>query len=465
MLVIEAPPNRRAEREYILAVILGDELGLDFRLVPGEHASWRVSLTGEAGVVTMPDLLLGLPSNEWLTPASLPERPLRRWAPRQLDEADGIAESIPIVYGRFDESSPQEETLPVDVFGSAFFMLTRYEELVMQAVDEHGRFPGTSSISVADGFVDRPVVNELTDALWHALAAQWPRLRRKQRTFTIELTHDVDWISTVQQPASRVARLIAGDLLRRRDPVLCAQRLAAVTRDRAGWEAIGDPADTFDFIMDASEERGLRSSFYFIGDADRRPPFHNDVYSLDAPRVQRLLRAIHDRGHEIGLHGSYDTWIDAKLLTSELDRLRMAAARAGVQRAEWGGRQHFLRFAASKTWSTYEAAGLAYDASIGFADQPGFRCGIAGPFRVFDLAAGRMLDLIERPLIAMEGSFLDRRYGALSLDEAVERMLALADTCRRRGGVFTLLWHNTSLMRKREREAYRDLLDGLTASR
>jgi hypothetical protein len=460
MLVVGAPAGREPEREYAVSSVLGGILGLEFRVVTHARPVWTIRVADDtSGEIVLPDALLGVDEQDWLTARSLPVTPLPRW------HANGsAAEPLPVLYGasNADRSIGEAYSLPVDVFGSAFFMLTRYEERVSGAVDAHGRFPASDAVAVREGFVRRAIVNEYAEQLWAAVERLCPGAERPARSFRVYVTHDVDWALSVGQSAARVSRLVAGDLLRRHDIDLFARRLAATVRYRARRTDVHDPVDTFDFIMDVSEDRGFRSAFYFLSDAARLPRVHNDAYSIDSEPVRSLLRTINVRGHEIGLHGSYESHGAPRQLAAEADRLRGVAAAIGIEQDRWGGRQHFLRFASPGTWAAWAAAGLAYDSSVGYAEAPGFRCGVADEFRVFDLDSRRALDLIERPLIAMEGSFLDPQYGGQTPAAAVPNILALADTCRRHRGAFTLLWHNSSLVRRVERDAYRTVLEALS---
>ena len=72
----------------------------------------------------------------------------------------------------------------------------------------------------------------------------------------------------------------AGDAVKRFDPWLAARRIrawAAASRDRFDT----DPGNTFAFIMDVSEEQGLKSALYFI--ADHTSAEYDGIYSLRIP--------------------------------------------------------------------------------------------------------------------------------------------------------------------------------------
>ena len=118
------------------------------------------------------------------TDASLPALP--------LDEIEGI----PLLFG-----SPKIEwvndvlVVYADIVASAYFLLTRYEEIRKRNIrDEHGRFPGKQSLPYKSGFLHRPIVDE-----YGKLLRKWLREARVSKAIDpqpeikkIWLTHDVD---------------------------------------------------------------------------------------------------------------------------------------------------------------------------------------------------------------------------------------------------------------------------------
>jgi len=126
-----------------------------------------------------------------------------------------------------------------------------------------------------------------------------------------------------------------------------------------------------------------------------------------------------------------------------------------------GGRQHYLRWS-PESWRHWEMCGLAYDSTVGYADQIGFRAGTCIPYRPWLLALDREANLIEIPLIVMDGTLL--HYMGLTPHESLEAVGELVARCRAVGGVFTLLWHNSSLMDSTAADLYRGLIDSLAGS-
>ena len=449
-LLIETPTSYEPERRYILDVLFTEWLGIGYELHLQERSDVRVSLKGDSSSaqVVLPDGLFATDRRGWLTPASLPQSPLR-WEPVTIDGPGALrgGERLPVMYG---PSRPPQPLLSgegarlqicVDVLGSAFFMLTRFEEVVLGLRDQYGRFPAVASVACNERFLQLPIVDAYVELLWRALGRLWPRLPRRRRRFQLSLTHDVDRpLSFLGHKATSLLRQLAADALVRRDLALLVQRLRS-------WAGIPkkdyrlDPYNTFDFLMRVSERQGLSSAFYFL--ATKNPSARDGFYTLAHPWIRSLISLIHRRGHEIGFHAGFDTYRDRERTASEYRRLRSVTRELQVSQDHWGGRQHYLRWESPGTWSNWEYAGLDYDSTPGFAEQLGFRFGTCHEFRTFDLVERRPLQLQERPLIVMDGTLFE--YMKLNPGEASSAVLALARECRRYEGTLMLLWHNSSL--------------------
>ncbi|OKY73761.1 MAG: MarR family transcriptional regulator [Desulfobulbaceae bacterium DB1] len=460
-LIVEMASSHTAERDYILGVLLGEFLGLPWRREDSDRTDVRITLSGHPGEIRMPDCLLSVSEMDWLKPSSMPKLPLLAWNTSDLGlDANVIDPVLPVIYGNEPQVVCRDEhgiRLPVDVFGSAFFMLSRYEELVTPDRDEHDRFPAWASVAYKEGFLERPIVDEYVEVLWGAIQALWPGLQRQDRYFQMRVSHDVDRPSRYQFGGTRkFIRSWGGDIIKRGQwaDSLRAPMIRAARKDQLHP---ADPYNTFEWIMDLSEQQGLVSAFYFI--CGRTCGQRDADYDIGHPAIRALLRRIHQRGHEIGLHPSYGTYKSPSLLKWEADRLRRICAEEGIKQQEWGGRMHYLRWETPVTMRGWEQAGMTYDSTLSYADRPGFRCGTCHEYPAFDSLEGKTLNLRIRPLIAMECTVMAEKYLGLGLtDEAREKFVTLKNSCEKVNGVFTMLWHNSELTTTEHKALYESVV-------
>jgi peptidoglycan/xylan/chitin deacetylase (PgdA/CDA1 family) len=438
--------------------VLRDWLGLDYGTEVAERRDVRITVPGAADgrALRLADVFFPQAAKAWLKPASLPVQLAGSWSTGQMPFP--LHASVPVLFGeahpaRYGEDRRDAELrLPIDIFGSVFFLLSRYEEVVSEARDHRDRFAGTGSFSHRFGLLERPLANEYLEILWASLQRLWPGLQRRARSYGVDLSCDIDVpFSAVGRPWKKMALSLGADLIKRRAPDLALRRLGAKLFGGRAWVQ-RDPNNTFDFMMRTGERHGLKTSFFVkAGVSDPRV---DEKYCLDSPPVADILREIHDRGHELGLHPSYHTYRDRPRLNAEFTTLLKAADHLGIRQAAWGGRQHYLRFAVPETWRGYAEVGLSYDATLAHADQPGFRCGTCYEFPVYDLEQRCLLPLKERPLTVMEVTLFDGEYLGLAAEQAYDRITRLADICRRFDGRFSLLWHNNFLATGEQQRLY-----------
>lgn len=344
-----------------------------------------------------------------------------------------------------------------DILGLAYWMLNRMEEIGRTDLDCHGRFPATASHGYQHSYLERPIVDEWLHILGQAMQRVWPGIKLKQHQFSMKISHDVDNPSLYAfKPWGMIARMMAGRFLKHRDLPAFVKAPYVKLASRLEIHP-SDPCNTFDWIMDRSDRLGLTSAFYFI--CGYTAPYDADYHPGD-PRIRKLIRHIHARGHEIGLHPSYATYQQPELIRQEADCLRRICAEEGVQQDEWGGRMHYLRWEHPTTLQALSDAGMSYDSTLGYADRPGFRCGTCFDFPAFNPTTQQELPLRVRPLVMMEGSVIEDVYMGLGSGQAaLEKALDLKAACKSVGGCFTLLWHNSELQKCDHREMFINILE------
>ena len=292
------------------------------------------------------------------------------------------------------------------MFGSAFSMLTRYEEAVLPRArplrsvpraarrSPHARASSTSRSSTP--------TSSCSGRRCSGCGRGWRRPRSRTTGCCCPTTS-----TTRCRPSAGAGRLLArqlaGDVVRRRDLGLAGRAGARARRCSARPSTDRDPHNTFDFLMTVSERaRAAQRLLLPVATTTgyprggrvrpRRPPLGR---AADAPgararprgrlprRLRHLPRSAADRG---GVRRGCAAY----------------AEREGVRQERWGGRQHYLQWANPTTWRNWDEAGLDYDCTLAFSEAVGFRTGTCHEYPVFDLVAGTPLGLRERPFQVMD---------------------------------------------------------------
>ena len=441
---------------------MGDILGFEIDYRPELSADQIViSVEQSDACLCLDDEFFRLAEQNWLTHESICESVLPISIPQPM--ADRIeTDDLPVLYAsnrnRNDwfGGDDRELTVGFDLFGSLFFLITRYEEAVSKQRDPHERFPASASITGTPQWINRAIGNEYIECLWHCFQELWPGLQRRPRSFRMLPSHDIDHPSYFwNQSLSTIARKCVGDVIRRRKLTQAVGRFNHWQKYRRGRDYV-DPYDQCDWLMKQSERHGLRSAFYFI---PIKTHANDPGMPIDDPQVIDQWQRIAARGHEIGYHPGYATYDSAESIQAGADVIRSQLERLGVDQEQLGGRQHVLRWSTSETARYLDAAGLDYDSTLGYADRAGFRCGVCYEYPMYDLQQRRRLKLRQRPLITMDVTLTLPTYMNLGLTgEAYDVIAGLKRTCRKYHGDFTLLWHNTELQTAPQQDFYESLL-------
>ncbi len=324
-----------------------------------------------------------------------------------------------------------------DLIASAFFFLSRREELSSRR-DKHQRFAASEALAVKAGFASRPVVSVYAGFLRFLLlrlASQagvllvfksfWPKGKRA----AVCLTHDVDVLSGwFLYSLVRFAQLL------KKGSFAEALRLLSQAAPKAFQPKY--PLKLLRAMVQQEEKRNFRSVYFFLsGKPTWRRILKSDItYDHRSKPIATAIRELSSRGFEIGLHGSYDSFKDAPRLAEEKQRLEESAGHPIL-----GIRQHFLRFAVPDSWLAQKEAGFAYDTTVGFAEQAGFRAGFSFPFFPYDLKRDEIIPLLELPLVVMDRTY--SKYQSASNAEVAEGVKRILGVLKESGGLLTLLWH------------------------
>ena len=350
---------------------------------------------------------------------------------------------VPFLFGTPEiERAGDTIVVHADLVASAYFLLSRYEELIRPDIrDEHGRFPGRESLPYRAGFIDRPVVDEYGKLIRKLLRENGVIYTAEPSPFIqkINLTHDVDAPFRCRTWRNVARQVLSGN-----------QTLIGAIRNKYG-QPESDAYYTFPWILQQNKilqhklgENRCRSFLFFKSGGKTKQD--KPRYDLNGMDINTLFRLCREQEATVGLHSSYHSGMNPSLIAAEKTILENA----------WGeevkhNRHHFLTSREPEDMEYLEKAGITDDYTMGYADVAGFRLGTSLPVRFINPATQRLTTLSLHSLTIMDGTLNGLKYMNLTIDKAEEYCIKLIDNVKNVNGELTLLWHNTSVI---ENEGY-----------
>lgn len=322
-----------------------------------------------------------------------------------------------------------------DLFAAAFHLLSLVDELRVQEHDAHGRVPSAALFTVRSGLAEAPWVDRWALSLGEALERRWPGLRGNGRRYAQVVTVDMDnLLRYAGRPLVRALGATAKDALRGAGGAVVDRWSVRSGVRRDPYLAVMDRVEAVLPLVD-------RAVLFLLLNGQGR--FDHALALEDWPEeLARRIRA-RDPRVTLGLHPSYNTSTDPRLMHQEIEGLRRWDPEAGHL-----SRQHFLRWHLPDTLHTLEQAGMREEHSLGFMDRTGFRAATCTPFPWYDLEQERAGPLRLCPFAAMDSALIEQQ--GCGPQEVMEAMVARAEQVRAVGGTFVSVWHDRYLSGHRE---------------
>lgn len=427
MITISAPQHFDKEIAYTLHVLL-DHLGIPYSLSHTNRSNIEFTLENNATLILKTPFFNSTTPETYIQKCSIPT------TIDSLTYPEAGITDLPILFGKaVIEESDAQIVCHADIIASIYFMLSRWEEVANKMRDNHNRFPSTASLSHTFKFLDRPIVNEYFDLIWTLLTKLGLASARKEQSFELVLTHDIDHIKFCKGLKHSLL-ILASAILKHRNITLFLNRAALVFNHWILRKK--DPYNNLDWIMDLSDKYNHLSRFYFMSGG--RTKYDNSYKIEDA---ETIIKKVIQRNHVVGFHPSYDAYNDTQQWSAEKLALEKVAGQSIYE-----GREHYLRFETPTTWQIWNDNNMKTDLTLCYADNHGFRCGTASPFPVFNCLTRTQLDLIETPLILMDTTLLF--YQNLTMNAALTETRKYIEICKKHRMPLTFLAHNTMFMVK-----------------
>ena len=318
--------------------------------------------------------------------------------------------------------------LKTDYLTLIFYFVNCLQEYNSTEFDIHKRFSFSSSRQARTGKITENTVQDFINFFLEN-QPKFKYLAKKSCESHVFLTHDIDGLYSAWKTEGL---WVAKNL--RVDKLLHLIYLEAIRRP--AWFNIDD-------ILKLHSAYDIRSTFFFLTEKgwNTEGVFHAD-YDVDAPKIQQLFKRIYAQKSEIGLHKSAFANSD---FNAEFSKLPASILKSN--------RYHFLKFQLPEAWQTMEKAGVQLDASLGFAEQYGFRNSYGLPFHPYDFEKKQAMNLLVTPLNIMDGTM--ECYMKMPISEIAKTIIYYLEN-NRKDAILSILWHNREFSPFRF-EAYLDI--------
>ena len=453
---IELPGERPDSFNYVLGII-EDRCGISgFSIRPADGSFIRIGSDVSRLVYEFPCDFLTTPESAWLKSSSMPQGRLEFLDCSGLFPTFREFKNLPVfMRGKAIEINISNDLIqiPVDIFGTIFFMLTRYEEYVNQARDSIGRFSMACSTLRDKDIYSYPIVDLYLILIAQIFSQLESDISIKRNVPTIAVSCDVDHPFLYGGNFKTKIKRLAGDVLRRRS-------FRAATLTALSFFKNMDDVDCYlksiKFIIEVNRKLGNSVTFFFIPNSTHPNDNNNTVTNS---KIKNLMRLIIENGYKVGVHPGFLTSTNATLMCSAINDFKNIFLKISSGGNKIYSRQHYLMWDVDQTPRLLAQNDVNVDCTLGFNDRPGFRAGTCHKFPLFDPKSQRMIGLIEMPLIAMEWSLLSPNYmGIEDMDAAKEMLLKLKQRCFSVEGCFSILWHNNHLLTENHKKLYEDII-------
>lgn len=340
----------------------------------------------------------------------------------------------------------EDSILPFDPFACSFYLLTRYEEYLREATDEHERFADAENLLIRHQTHRKPVVDRMAFLLAEKISEVYPEFKIRKREFKLLTTIDIDNAWAFK---NKKLHIVAGALFK---SLIHAQFRELKERLIVFLGLRTDPYDTYKYILKVYQGNLDHLIFFFLlgnrGKYDKNISHKNKKFRQLISNLSSVC--------EIGIHPSYISNDKPWMFETEKERLEKILAREVTM-----SRQHYLKLRFPKTYQRLIKSGIIHDFTMGFATEAGFRAGTCTPFIFFDLTQNVQTELMVHPFQVMDVTLKNHLH--LNPEEAWETVSDLMDEVKQVNGTFISLWHNESLRNSGQWAGWQKVFEQLTA--
>ncbi len=304
---------------------------------------------------------------------------------------------------RNDEQKP-------DYIASLFFAINCIQEYSNQSqdYDEYGRYQFTKSWQKRfDKIEENLVLKYIREFQQLVGIKQKPSFRSK-----LFVSHDIDTVN--------------GALFQDGLWLLKHKRFGQIFKLLFNEVTKGGSWNNIDTILKINSEYDIKATFFWLS--------QNGVGSQNVKNADYKISKQHKNFENITNASSFNGLHKSSMNLSFDQELELLPTKSTLNR------NHFLKFTLPKHWNEIELSKITFDASLGFAEQSGFRNGFAFPFIPFNIEKDEKFHFVEMPLMVMDGTY--QQYLKIDKDDTAASIISFFEK-HQYDSILSFLWHNT----------------------
>jgi len=248
------------------------------------------------------------------------------------------------------------------------------------------------------------------------------------------MTHDIDYVTKFKSWRNVFSAVKRGE-----NSFFEAARLYKESKENRST----DPYWTMLEMLNLNNDAGVETQFYFMADRTNTRFDRND-YKVSDIDIKELITELKINGASIGLHPSYETYLDGDQIKREKALLEEVAGQEIVL-----SRQHYLRYQDPETFKLLAKAGIKIDSSIG----PRKAVKIHGNYgKAYEIYHDDVHALQEQPFLLMDTHLL------ANPDKMLQEAEIAINEIKNNEGTAVIIWHNNNFETDEQKEKYKYLL-------
>lgn len=315
--------------------------------------------------------------------------------------------------------------IPFDLFGAAFWLLSRYEEYLPYKTDNYDRFNYRSGLAYQYDFIKTPLVNLWLEQLQLSLKENFPAMKFKEHQYKFISTVDID--NAFKYKHKGVVRALAGYVkdVFSKDATSFMSRVNVISGKRK------DPFDCYDFLIEAHKQQNIKAIYFFLlGDYG---PNDKNQSATNLP-FQSLIKGMADYS-AVGIHPSFGSTNKIQQLKVEISRLSNI-----IHSPITISRQHYSILKFPKTYQNLLQAGVEQDYSMGYTNVNGFRASYCFPFKWYDIESEMLTPLTIHSFCIAENTMV--YYAKKENKTLAEQALPIINEVKKYKGQLISIFHN-----------------------